>query len=272
MTVVEKLKEYRKKKYRKADHWYNLCCIRKLSHGRYRKKNQHSGSDRKRLPKDGRNLVHTNPFAFLVGAVFNRGMRWEKAWEIPCCIDQKGLLDASKLAAMSEPELKRFLKRLRVKPRYWKKGAKTLKEAATLVVNEFAGDAAAIWRNTSLEKVEKRLKRINGVGPGIASMFTRILHDDCGMFRGQEQQIDVKPDMHLMRVFKRTGLTHSKLEKEARNAARTLNPAFPGELDWPAFYIGGKWCHEKKEPNCGECPLEAACPSAEEFLLHPSTP
>ena len=272
MTVVEKLKEYRKKKYRKADHWYNLCCIRKLSHGRYRKENQHSGSDRKRLPKDGRNLFHTNPFAFLVGAVFNRGMRWEKAWEIPCCIDQKGLLDASKIAALSEPDLINLLEGLPVKPRYGsKRGAETLKDAAMLVVRDSAGGAATIWQDTSLEKAEKRLQSIKGVGSGIASMVTRILHDDCGMFRGQEQQIDVKPDVHVMRVFKRTGLTPSESKDDARNAARMLNPTFPGELDWPAFDIGRWWC-DKHDPNCGECPLEAVCPSAEEFLSHTSAP
>lgn len=74
MTVVEKLKEYQKKEYRKAVHWYNLPSIRKLSRGRHQKGSQNSHSDREQLPRDGRNFVFTNPFAFLVGAVFDRGM------------------------------------------------------------------------------------------------------------------------------------------------------------------------------------------------------
>ena len=272
MTVVEKLKEHRKKEYRKADHWYNLPSIRKLSRGRQRKESRNSRSDREQLPKDGRNFVCTNPFAFLVGAIFNRGMRWEKAWEIPYHIDQKRMLDASKIAALSEPDLISLLDSLSVKPRYGsKRGAETLKDAAMLVVRDSAGDAATVWRNASPAEVEKRLQIIKGVGPGVASMVTRILHDDCGMFRGQEQQIDVKPDVHVMRVFKRTGLTPSESEDDARNAARMLNPTFPGELDWPAFDISRKWC-DKNDPNCGECPLEAVCPSTEEFLLHTSAP
>ncbi len=261
MTVVEKLKEYRKKAYWKADHWYKLDSIRKLSRGRHRKGSQNSRSDREQFPRDGRNLVDTNPFAFLVGAIFDRGMRWEKAWEIPYQIDQKGMLDASKIAALSEPDLISLLEGLPVKPRYGsKRGAETLKDAAMLVVRDSAGDAAAVWRNASPAEVEKRLQSIKGVGPGIASMVTRILHDDCRMFRGQERQIDVKPDVHVMRVFKRAGLAHSESEDDARNTARTLNPIFPGELDWPAFDIGQRWCHKGTKPSCGECPLESVCP------------
>ncbi|MCY4389156.1 MAG: hypothetical protein OXC18_18840 [Desulfurellaceae bacterium] len=259
MSVVEKLKEHQKKEYREADHWYNLPSIRKLSRDRHRKGNQNSRSDREQLPRDGRNLIHTNPLAFLVGAVFNRGVHWKKAWEIPCCINQKGKLDASKLAKMKKSELVRLLKSLRVKPRYVDQGAETLEDVATLVERDFAGDTAAIWRDASPASVEKRLQRIRYVGPGIASMVTRILHDDCGMFRGQEQEIDIKPDVRVRRVFERTGLTNSKSENEARNAAWRLNPDFPGELDWPAFDIGGEWC-VASNPRCPSCPLTAVCP------------
>ena len=259
MTVVEKLKEHRKKEHRKADHWYNLPSIRKLSRGRHRKESRNSRSDREQLPKDGRNFVCTNPFAFLVGAVFDRGMPWKKAWEIPYWIDQEGMLDASKLAKIKRPELVRLLRSLRVKPRYVNQGAETLEDVATLVERDFAGDAAAIWRDASPASVEKRLQRIRYVGPGIASMVTRILHDDCGMFRGQEQEIDIKPDVRVKRVFKRTGLTNSDSENEARNVAWRLNPDFPGELDWPAFDIGGEWCFASN-PKCPSCPLTTVCP------------
>lgn len=49
-------------------------------------------------------------------------------------------------------------------------------------------------------------KNVYGIGPGIAAMTTRILHDDFNCFGGQEPQIDVKPDVHLLRVFRRLGL------------------------------------------------------------------
>ena len=53
------------------------------------------------------------------------------------------------------------------------------------------------------------------------------------MLKGQEHQIDVKPDSLLMRVFKRTGLIEEESEKQARQVARKLNREFPGALDPP---------------------------------------
>ena len=90
-------------------------------------------------------------------------------------------------------------------------------------------------------------------------MATRILHDDFGCFREQERQIDVKPDVHLMRVFRRLGIIDDCSENEAIQAARRLNPEFPGELDWPAWRIGNRWCHPTK-PACARCPLTKDCP------------
>lgn len=223
-------------------------------------RNKNWRSDRGDLPKDVGDLVYTNPFAFLVAAAFDRGMAWQKAWEIPYWIDRKGKLDASLLAAMEEPDLKRLLEGLPFRPRYGSaEGARTLKDTAALVM-EFGGNAATIWENASPAQVERRLtRRIRNVGPGIAHMLIRILRDDWGEFRGQESEIDVKPDVHVMRVFKRTGLTQAENESEAVNAAQRLNPAFPGELDWPAWDIGKKWCRPT-DPQCATCPLGSVCP------------
>ena len=42
-------------------------------------------------------------------------------------------------------------------------------------------------------------------------------------------------------------------------AARKLNPEYPGELDYPAWIIGRKWCLPKN-PKCDECYLDEICP------------
>ena len=217
-------------------------------------------SDRASLPKEVGDLVYTNPFAFLVGAAFDRGMPWQKAWEIPYWIYQKGQLEASKLAAMEERDLQRLLEGLPVKPRYGcVKGARTLSDAANLVMRFDAhGDAGAIWDGVSPLVVQKRLESVYGIGPGIAHMAIRILRDDWGKFRGQEREIDVKPDVHVRRVFKRTGLTKTEDERKAVGAARKHNPRFPGELDWPAWDIGINWCRPTS-PRCRDCPLTVVC-------------
>ena len=207
-----------------------------------------------------RELVTNNPFAFLVAVAFDRGMPWRSAWQIPAEIHHKGFLDPQLLAGMSKPQLAKLLDGLPIRPRYGvDQGAQTLSDAARLVSHRFGGDAGAIWQNASPAEVEKTLQTIHGLGPGIASMTTRILYDDFGCFRGQESQIDVKPDVHVLRVFRRMGLTNSTSGKEAIQAARRLNPGFPGALDWPAWRVGQLWCH-RTQPDCSRCWLSAVCP------------
>ena len=226
-----------------------------------RHRNEDLRSDRVGLPKEVGDLVFTNPFAFLVGAAFARGMPWQKAWEIPYWINQEGRLEASTLAAMEERDIQRLLESLPVKPRYGcARGARTLSDAADLVMRyDAGGDANAIWDGVSPRVVETRLASVYGIGLGIAHMTIRMLRDDWGRFRGQEPEIDVKPDVHVMRVFKRTGLIGSEGEREAVGAAREHNPNFPGELDWPAWDIGNNWCRPT-HPRCHDCPITMVCP------------
>ena len=107
----------------------------------------HRKSDTEDLPKGVADLIDTNPFAFLIGSVFQRGMSWRKAWEIPFHIDLHGMLEPSKLTSATDGELRALFENLPVKPRYPNKGVRTLKEAADLV-EAFGGNAAAIWTGT----------------------------------------------------------------------------------------------------------------------------
>ena len=167
-----------------------------LEHGQQRYE-----SHRYRLPKHVADLVYTNAFAFLVAVAFDRGMSWKKAWEISYWISEEGKLDTDLLAQMSYTALASLLESLPFLPRYGStEGARTLRDCAKLAL-EFGGDAASIWRDASPKQVENRLRRIHGVGQGIASMAVRVLRDDHLMFRGQEHEINVKLGVHVMRVF-----------------------------------------------------------------------
>ncbi|MCY4057075.1 MAG: hypothetical protein OXG44_03645 [Gammaproteobacteria bacterium] len=215
--------------------------------------------DEGKLDMETRELIRGNPFAFLIAVAFDRNMPWEKAWRIATEIDRQGCLDPALLASKDETELVGLLEGLAVQPRWGaKEGARTLSDAAKLIWERFGGEAGAIWRDASPAEVEKTLQEIHGIGAGIAAMATRILYDDFGCFRGQERQIDVKPDVHLVRVFHRLGIIDGDSGDEAVRAARRLNPEFPGELDWPAWRIGQLWCHPK-EPDCAQCWLTEDC-------------
>ena len=218
----------------------------------------HRKSDTEDLPKGVADLIDTNPFAFLIGSVFQRGMSWRKAWEIPFHIDLHGMLEPSKLTSATDGELRALFENLPVKPRYPNKGVRTLKEAADLV-EAFGGNAAAIWTGTPPRVVRQLLQGIYGVGPGIATMVVLLLRDQYGFFQGQEHEIDIKPDIHVLRVLKRSGLIPFENEDLAVRAARRLAPQYPAELDWPSWDIGQRWCH-KTNPACVNCPLADVCP------------
>jgi endonuclease III len=218
----------------------------------------HRKSDSDLLPKDVADLIDNNWFAFLVGSVFQRGISWEKAWEIPYRIDQRCMLEPSKLASATDSELKDLIDNLPVRPRYPNQAIRTLRESAELV-KEFGGKADAIWTGATPHVVRERLQRIYGVGQGLAAMVVLLLRDQYDFFIGDEQEIDVKPDIHVMRVLKRSGLIQAEREDLAIQGARRLSPQYPAALDWPTWDIGQRWCHSTN-PDCVNCPLTGVCP------------
>ena len=72
------------------------------------------------------------------------------------------------------------------------------------------------------------------------------------------RSMDVKPDVHIIRVFQRLGFTTEPNSTAALNASRKLNPKFPGALDAPSWYIGRNWCFAFN-PNCTKCPIADLC-------------
>ena len=221
-------------------------------------RNAYRKSDTEHLPKGVADLIESNPFAFLVGAVFQRQMPWRKVWEIPFHIDQRCMLEPAKLTSATDDEISALFDDLPVKPRFPNIGVRTLKDTAKLV-GEFGGDAAAIWTGKPPREVQQRLLEIYGVGSAIANMTLLLLRDQNGFFEGREHEIDIKSDVHVLRVLKRSGLISMENEYQAVCAARRLAPQYPAELDWPCWDIGQRWCHWTN-PDCVNCPLTDVCP------------
>ena len=71
-------------------------------------------------------------------------------------------------------------------------------------------------------------------------------------------KMDIKADVHTMRVLYRLGVAAGQAEGSAMAAARRLHPSYPGELDGALWLIGRKWCHAG-EPECTCCPIMGAC-------------
>lgn len=207
-------------------------------------------------------VVEENPFAFALAAVLDRGTRSEIIWTIPYYMQKKmGRLTPQIFVDKSVEELELLFRSLPSKPRYITDAPRTLKELSQLVIREYDGDAGKIWQNRTAAYVKAIFRRIYGVGPGIASMIVLLL-EKCFKIHFNDldhRNMDVKPDVHVVRVFQRLGFITVSDSAEALKAARKFNPEYPGALDAPTWMIGKKWC-TSFTPQCAACPMKRVCP------------
>ena len=137
--------------------------------------------------------------------------------------------------------------------------------------DRYGGDTSRIWADgSSGAAVARRFLAFDGVGPKIANMAVNILIRDFHIGLATPMP-DIAVDTHVLRVFERLGLLdgleHSQLRStrdkqglRLQLRARELSSEWPGELDWPAWHLGNRWCHARRAPECGECYMGSACP------------
>lgn len=220
------------------------------------------GGGRARFTPDeaANRLIYDDPFAFLVGVVCDQGMLAPKVWAIPYLLANRvGTLDPAELrkrradvqAAFAEPpKLHRFPNQI----------SDWVVDAAALVTDIYGGDAAQIWSHCpTAAALRARFDAFPGIAQKKAAMAVEILERDLHVPVADLSGSDVAADVHLRRVFMRTGLADYDDVNHMVAVARSLHPERPGELDNPVWDIGQRWCHARN-PDCGTCPLVAACP------------
>lgn len=214
------------------------------------------------LEEEASSVIEENPFAFALAAVLDRGTKSEIIWTIPYYLQKRtGNLNPHFFIDKSLDELELIFRSLPFKPRYITDAPRTVKQLSRIVIEEYDGDVTAIWRNRTAAYVKSNFQRIYGVGPGIASMIVLLL-EKCFKIRFTDldhKAMDVKPDVHIVRVFQRLGFITRPDQNEALKAARRLNPEYPGALDGPTWVIGKKWC-TPFTTRCAICPLDNVCP------------
>jgi len=226
------------------------------------------------LSPESARLVVEDPFAFCLGASLDRGIPAEVAWTFPFWIKEElGHLDPHRIASMGLDELRKVLQALPRKPRYFRDAPRTVKEMARLVVEVGGGDASALWRGKTAAEVERLFRSVHGVGSGIASMVV-ILLEKVYKLRFTDldhRKMNVKPDVHVIRVLGRLGVLSSggaaggcratdasSQEGAAIAATRAMHPEYPGALDTPLWVIGREWC-DALSPRCADCPMGHVC-------------
>ena len=174
-------------------------------------------------------LLHADPNAFLLGVLFTQGIPAERAWAGPYLLRERlGHLDLERLAneraavraaLQAPPMLHRFKNTLPV----W------ISEAALRILDEYAGDASAIWpAGSSVTEVTGRLSAFSGIGRKKAVMATQILVRHFGVDLKGLESGQVAYDVQVRRVFLRSGLADEDSIEAIEAAAARACPQSPG--------------------------------------------
>lgn len=205
-------------------------------------------------------FIKTHPEAFLIGVLFTQGVPAERAWAGPHLLARRlGHFDLARMveepgrvaeAVAEAPALHRFVKTL---PGW-------IVDAARRVLAEYGGDAAALWPDgTPLVEVVARLRAFKGIGPKKAVMAAEILVRHFGVRLTGTECGSVAYDVHVRRVFLRTGMVDIDTPEAVAEAARRACPESPGVLDLATWLVGRESCRPV-DPRCDACRIGHACP------------
>lgn len=208
---------------------------------------------------------------FFLGVMLDRSINADYAWNAAKFISETlgDPIDSSVLwKKLYTLEKRRLLGFLRYGNggyafhRHYKTFAHLLPKSSLLLLEKYDGDPRNIWNGQrDIDDVRKRLEEFPCIGPALSRMTILILSRDYGLLGGAKakKQLDIKPDIHVKRVFMRSGIIQKGAsDKDVIKIARVLSPSYPGMLDNPAFNIGRNICRPTK-PLCKECPLDRVC-------------
>ncbi len=207
------------------------------------------------------NDLENYPHAFVLACVMDRQIKAERAWLIPYKISQE--IDGfrfSKLILLKEKKIKEIFGRKRLH-RFNKTMAEIFYLGIQKIHKDYNDKASNIWKGKPKSAtVVRRFLEFKGAGIKIATMAANILARRFKIPMEDHICIDVSPDVHVKRVFKRLGfISKNASNDELVYYARELNPEYPGVFDLSVWQIGRNWCHPKK-PDCGNCYLNKYCP------------
>lgn len=205
-------------------------------------------------------LIHHNPFAFLVAVICDQGILAERAWAIPYELQRRlGHLDPHQMAARPQDVISAFAEPPKLH-RFINQVAGWVAGGARHVIEHYDGDTRQMWDDRpSAACLRGRFDALAGIGQKKAAMAVEILERDLCVDLSDLSGSDIAYDVHVRRVFLRTGLARRDDVREMVAVARALHPERPGELDNPAWDVGRRWCHATG-PDCATCPLITVCP------------
>lgn len=206
-------------------------------------------------------FIWKNPLAFLLAVLVDQSVKAEFAWSIPFKLKKRlGFWNVEKIANIKDSKIIEIFDTKPKLHRFPTTMALRVKKACQKVIDNFGGDAKNVWEgNLTSREVHNNFESFLGIGQKKASMATNILVRDFNLKVKDYSGIDVSFDIHIRRVFLRSGLVKNDDFDEVLEVARKLNKDYPGIIDLPAWYIGKHYC-KSSNPNCFKCPIKNTCP------------
>jgi endonuclease III len=204
-------------------------------------------------------LVKRDVFAFLLASCIDRTGDSTLLWNIPQQLkDSWGHLDSAAIKRMDPAELAANPVIARAPGQVSRvQLARTIIDLAEMVQEEYDGQPERMLEG-SISDIMDNLQQVFGVGPNIARMviILRILY--FGLKPARTGRLLPKIDVHVQRVFTRTGIVDACTER----AVRILLKDYPIEdiaaIDQVCWGVGREYC-EPKDPKCDKCPVASAC-------------
>lgn len=207
------------------------------------------------------NDLENYPHAFVLACIMDRQIKAERAWSIPYEVfEEIGTFEFHNVAKVSLEDVTEIFHRKKLH-RFNDKMAIYFYLAVKKIDDDYVGDASKIWNDVPKSAtLVRRFLEFEGAGIKIATMASNILARELKIPLTDHCCIDISPDVHVKRVFRRIGIINENATaNEIIYRAKEINPKYPGILDLPCWEVGTNWCRPKN-PKCSECLLDKYCP------------
>lgn len=207
------------------------------------------------------NNIKGFPHAFVLASIMGRQVKAERTWLIPYEISKEiGGFEFSKLLELDLNQTKEIFERKSLH-RFNDRMAKYFYSAVQRIHTDYNDDASNIWKERpGSATIVRRFLQFEGVGIKIATLAANTLARDLKIPMKDYICIDISPDVHIKKVFKRLGfIPKDASNEELMYCAREFNPEYPGIFDFSCWEIGRKWC-KPQNPICQDCYLDGYCP------------
>jgi uncharacterized HhH-GPD family protein len=129
-------------------------------------------------------LLEKQPFALLIGMLLDQQIPMEKAFTSPEVLRERlgGKLDARAIASFDPAQLEEIFRRPPALHRFPAAMAKRVQDLARVLVEQYDGDAAAVWHGARDGKdLLARVGSLPGFGAQKAKIFTALLGKQLGV-------------------------------------------------------------------------------------------